>query len=285
MNLSNPVILYQNKTMNTARFFLLLLFFSVRLFSQSGYVIGSITNENGDKLPGASIYNVRTDQFVISDKTGNFSIAAKTLDELRVARQGYERKNLAVTEASFTKSVEVQLVTIPVEIEALSLTFRPTGNLKKDVPRLNPPPKVMALNGEMNSYMRTPLTEVIPRATAPSAFKQPDFSAGQMDLVKLAGAIGGLIKKAGSSPKTTANYGETQAFYSRIKAAIDMNYYTRYGMDEYDVDVFLAYADRAYDLAKNYRNNFNKAAIESKLKEAFAEYIKTHHFNKKSEEG
>lgn len=277
--------MYQNKTMNTARFFLLLLFFSVRLFSQSGYVIGSITNENGDKLPGASIYNVRTDQFVISDKTGNFSIAAKTLDELRVARQGYERKNLAVTEANFTKSVEVQLVTIPVEIEALSLTFRPTGNLKKDVPRLNPPPKVMALNGEMNSYMRTPLTEVIPRATAPSAFKQPDFSAGQMDLVKLAGAIGGLIKKAGSSPKTTANYGETQAFYSRIKAAIDMNYYTRYGMDEYDVDVFLAYADRAYDLAKNYRNNFNKAAIESRLKEAFAEYIKTHHFNKKSEEG
>lgn len=277
--------MYQNKTMNTARFFLLLLFFSVRLFSQSGYVIGSITNENGDKLPGASIYNVRTDQFVISDKTGNFSIAAKTLDELRVARQGYERKNLAVTEASFTKSVEVQLVTIPVEIEALSLTFRPTGNLKKDVPRLNPPPKVMALNGEMNSYMRTPLTEVIPRATAPSAFKQPDFSAGQMDLVKLAGAIGGLIKKAGSSPKTTANYGETQAFYSRIKAAIDMNNYTRYGMDEYDVDVFLAYADRAYDLAKNYRNNFNKAAIESRLKEAFAEYIKTHHFNKKSEEG
>lgn len=277
--------MYQNKTMNTARFFLLLLFFSVRLFSQSGYVIGSITNENGDKLPGASIYNVRTDQFVISDKTGNFSIAAKTLDELRVARQGYERKNLAVTEASFTKSVEVQLVTIPVEIEALSLTFRPTGNLKKDVPRLNPPPKVMALNGEMNSYMRTPLTEVIPRATAPSAFKQPDFSAGQMDLVKLAGAIGGLIKKAGSSPKTTANYGETQAFYSSIKAAIDMNYYTRYGMDEYDVDVFLAYADRAYDLAKNYRNNFNKAAIESRLKEAFAEYIKTHHFNKKSEEG
>jgi hypothetical protein len=271
--------------MNTARFFLLLLFFSVRLFSQSGYVIGSITNENGDKLPGASIYNVRTDQFVISDKTGNFSIAAKTLDELRVARQGYERKNLAVTEASFTKSVEVQLVTIPVEIEALSLTFRPTGNLKKDVPRLNPPPKVMALNGEMNSYMRTPFTEVIPRATAPSAFKQPDFSAGQMDLVKLAGAIGGLIKKAGSSPKTTANYGETQAFYSRIKAAIDMNYYTRYGMDEYDVDVFLAYADRAYDLSKNYRNNFNKAAIESRLKEAFAEYIKTHHFNKKSEEG
>ncbi|QIY84809.1 carboxypeptidase-like regulatory domain-containing protein [Chryseobacterium sp. NEB161] len=271
--------------MNTARFFLLLLFFSVRLFSQSGYVIGSITNENGDKLPGASIYNVRTDQFVISDKTGNFSIAAKTLDELRVARQGYERKNLAVTEANFTKSVEVQLVTIPVEIEALSLTFRPTGNLKKDVPRLNPPPKVMALNGEMKSYMRTPLTEVIPRATAPSAFKQPDFSAGQMDLVKLAGAIGGLIKKAGSSPKTTANYGETQAFYSRIKAAIDMNYYTRYGMDEYDVDVFLAYADRAYDLAKNYRNNFNKAAIESRLKEAFAEYIKTHHFNKKSEEG
>lgn len=277
--------MYQNKTMNTARFFLLLLFFSVRLFSQSGYVIGSITNENGDKLPGASIYNVRTDQFVISDKTGNFSIAAKTLDELRVARQGYERKNLAVTEASFTKSVEVQLVTIPVEIEALSLTFRPTGNLKKDVPRLNPPPKVMALNGEMNSYMRTPLTEVIPRATAPSAFKQPDFSAGQMDLVKLAGAIGGLIKKAGSSPKTTANYGETQAFYSRVKAAIDMNYYTRYGMDEYDVDVFLAYADRAYGLAKNYRNNFNKAAIESRLKEAFAEYIKTHHFNKKSEEG
>lgn len=243
--------------------------------------MGNITNENGDKLPNASVYNIRTDQIVISDFMGNFVIAAKASDELRIARQGYERKNLTVNADNFTKSLDVKLFTIPQEIEEVKLTFRPTGILKKDVTRLNPPPKVVALNSAMNLYMKTQPTGVLPTATVPSAFKQPNLSAGQLDIMKLGSAIGGLLNKATQSPKTTANYSEKQEFYKRVKAVINLEYYTSYGLDEYDFDIFLAYADEIHGLSKNYRNNFNKTAIESQLKIAFAEYVKTHNFSSK----
>lgn len=265
--------------------FLLITFFSIKVFSQSEYILGTITNESGDKLPFASIYNLRTDQIVMSDKMGNFAIAAKPSDELRISRQGYERKLITITQESFSTSQNISLITIPEEIEEVKLSFRPTGILKKDVTRLNPPPKVVELNTAMNLYMKKPSNEVAPKASVPSAFRQQDFGAGQVNLIKLAGAVGGLLGKATSSPKTTADYSETEEFYKRIKSTIDLGYYTQYGLDEYDFDIFLAYADRAYDLAKNYRKNFNKAAIEFKLKEAFAEYIKTHNFSRKQSEG
>jgi len=264
---------------------LFIFLFFTKAFSQSEYVMGNISNENGDKLPNASIVNIRTDQVVVSDFMGNFVIAAKASDELRIARQGYERKNLTVNADSFSKSLDVKLFSIPQEIEEVKLTFRPTGILKKDVSRLNPPPKVVALNSAMNLYMKTPPNSVAPKATTPSAFQQPNLSAGQLDFVKLAGAIGGLVGKATQSPKTTANYSEKQEFYKRLKAVVNLDYYLGYGLDEYDFDIFLAYADEQKDLSKNYRNNFNKVAIESQLKQAFAEYIKTHNFSKKVSEG
>lgn len=278
--------------MKTPRLLFIFLFLATRIFAQSDYILGNVANESGDKLPFASIHNLRTDQIVMSDKMGNFTIAAKPADELRVSRQGYERKIISVTSDSFSKSLNINLVTIPEEIEEVKLSFRPTGILKKDVTRLNPPPKVVALNSSLNLYMKTPLNEVTPKASIPSAFRQPDFSASQVPLLSMGSgggsvvsAISGLIRKSGDSPKTTADYTETQTFYKRVKSVIDLGFYTKYGMDEYDFDIFLAYADRAYDLAKNYRNNFNKAAIEFKLKQAFAEYIKTHSFSKKQSEG
>lgn len=278
--------------MKISKLLLVLILFSVKMFSQSDYILGSIANESGDKLPRASIYNLRTDQIVISDKMGNFAIAAKPSDELRISREGYERKVVVISVENFSKNLEVRLITVPQEIEEVKLTFRPTGILKKDVTRLNPPPKVVELNTAMNLYMKTPPSEPVPKASAPSAFKQPDLSAGQVSLLSMGSgtggivnAISGLVNKVGESPKTTADYTETQDFYRRIKSVIDLGFYTKYGMDEYDFDVFLAYADQAYNLAKNYRKNFNKVAIELKLKEAFAEYIKTHNFSKKQSVG
>lgn len=235
---------------------------------------------------------MRTDKVVLSDKMGNFAILAKPSDELRIVREGYERKLVILTSEDFTKSLDVKLTVIPVEIEEVAIGFNPTGNLKKDVPKLNPPAKVTALNMAMNNYMRTPMNEVEPTAKIPSAFAQRNPGEGQINLLSigsggggLVGALAGLAKKTTSSPKTTANYAEKQEFYKRVKAIVDMSYYTKFGLDEYDFDIFLAFADEAKELSKNYRKNFNRAAIESQLKMVFAEYIKTHNFSKKTTEG
>ncbi|MNT20042.1 hypothetical protein D3C72_1553350 [compost metagenome] len=173
----------------------------------------------------------------------------------------------------------------------MTIGFVPSGNLKKDVPKLNPPPRVTALNMALNDYMRTPPNEVAPSARIPSLFAPRNPGEGQLNLLSigsggggLVGALAGLAKKTVSSPKTTANYAEKQEFYKRVKAVINLDY-TKYGLDEYDFDIFLAFADEAHELSKNYRKNFNRVAIESKLKVAFEEYLKTHNFSKKVTKG
>ena len=273
--------------MKIHQLFLLFVLFSAHIFAQSDLVIGSVTNESGDKLPGASLYNLRTDQIVVSDKLGNFAIVAKPFDEIRISRGGFERRSIVVNSENFAQPLEVRLKTIPIEIEELNLGFRPSGVLKKDVARLNRPARVVALNKSLNLYMKSPMTEVAPKATVPSAFSIRKPGDGQVPLLSfgsggggIIGAIGGLIKKSTESPKTTADYEETQVFYQRIKNSIDMSYYTAVGMDEYDFDLFLAEMDKRMNLAKNYRKNFNKAAIEMSLRTALVDYLKNHSFSK-----
>ena len=147
------------------------------------------------------------------------------------------------------------------------------------IPSLDPPRKVVALNSSMNSYMRTPLTEQSPKLSMPSAFAPKDFNAGQVDILKAVSALAGLVNKTGSSPLTKANYAETQAFYRRVKTEIDLSFYTSRGWDEEEIDRFLIYADESYALAKKYRKNFNIAAITADMKMAYKEYIKTHKVN------
>ncbi len=115
--------------MKTSRLLFILLFFATRFFAQTQYILGNIANESGDKLPFASIYNLRTDQIVMSDKMGNFVIAAQASDELRISRQGYERKLVTIMPENFAASLTVSLTTIPEEIEEVQLSFRPTGIL------------------------------------------------------------------------------------------------------------------------------------------------------------
>ena len=279
------------KTVKIKLLFLLIFFSSVKILAQSDYILGNVANQDGDKLPTTRIYNLRTDQVVLADKMGNFAILAKMSDELRIVKEGYERQTVVLTPESFSKSLDVKLTVIPLEIEEVAIGFNPTGNLKKDVPKLNPPAKVTALNMAMNNYMRTPMNEVAPTAKIPSAFAPKNPGEGQLSLFSigsggggLVGALAGLAKKSVSSPKTTANYAEKQEFYKRVKAVVNLDY-AKYGLDEYDFDIFLAFADEAHGLSKNYRKNFNRAAIESQLKVAFTEYLKTHNFSKKVTEG
>ena len=263
------------------KFFLLtFLTLSLRLFSQSDYVIGSVSTEGDVKLPGTTIINLRTEQKVTSDFVGNFSIPARANDEIRIVRDGYDRKTIILSEEDFKRSLQVRLVIAPKDIEEVKLSLRPTGVLKKDISRLNPSTKVVALNKELTQYLKLN-NQMNPSSSVPSAFRQPNLNAGQLNLVSLASALSSLAKNVTEGPKTTATYAETLDFYRRVKAVIDMSYFTSKGLDEYDFDVFLAYADEAHDLSKNYRKNFNKVAIESKLRFAFKEYLETHNFSKK----
>ena len=161
---------------------LFLLFCSSFVFSQE-FIFGKVATELGDKLPDAVIINMRTDEKIVSDRDGNFMIAAKNGDEIRVLKNTYERFVQKVTTENFSKPLNVSLSKAPYLIEEIELAFQATGNLKKDVKSLDPPKRVVALNSSMGAYMRSPLTEVVPKLSTPSAFAQPNFNAGQAELL------------------------------------------------------------------------------------------------------
>ena len=254
---------------------LFLLVCSSLLFSQE-YIFGKVSTDLGDKLPDAVVINMRTDEKIVSDRDGNFMIAAKNGDEIRVLKNSYDRFVLRISKENFLNPLNISLSKAPYLIEEIELAFQATGNLKKDVKSLDPPRKVVALNSSMDSYMRTPPTEPSPKLSIPSAFVPKDFNAGQVDVIKSVSALVGLIGKTSSSPITKANYAETQEFYRRVKNEIDLSFYTSRGWTEEDIDRFLIYADNSYSLAKKYRKSFNIAAITSEMKMAYIEYIKTH---------
>lgn len=99
----------------------------------------------------------------------------------------------------------------------MEIGFHVSGDLKKDLKNVEPSRKTIALNNAMSSYMMKPPTEVSPALTTPSAFAQPNFSTGQLNVLGLGSAIASLIGKATQVPLTKANYAETQAFFREIK--------------------------------------------------------------------
>ncbi|MPM85011.1 hypothetical protein SDC9_132088 [bioreactor metagenome] len=255
---------------------LLLIFFlacSISGFSQS-YIFGKVKSELGNEIFETIIINTRTDEKVLSDKDGNFMIAAKPSDELRFVKSGYDRFDVRISNENFSKPLDVLLNRVPYLIPEVEIAFQPTGNLKKDSKTLDPPKKVVALNSSLNAYMMTPPSEVAPKLTTPSAFQGQDYSAGQANILGIAKAIFGLIKKE-ANPLTTANYAETQQFFARIKLELDLSFYTSQGWDEDEIDRFLIYADQTYQLAKKYRNNFNISKISTEMMLAYKEYVKT----------
>lgn len=256
---------------------LLLLFLLVCtsvLYSQE-YIFGKVSTELGDKLPDAVVINMRTDEKIVSDRDGNFMIAAKNGDEIRVLKNSYDRFVVRISNENFLKPLNISLSKAPYLIEEIELAFQATGNLKKDVKSLDPPKRVVALNSSMDAYMKSPLHEVRPKLSTPSAFAQPNYNAGQVSILGLASAVSSLFNKATQQPLTKANYAETQDFYRRIKTTMDLSFYISQGWDEEEIDRFLIYADVSYELAKKYRKSFDVAKISSEMKMAYKEYIKT----------
>ncbi len=253
---------------------LLFLFVSV-LFSQVNaqqYVFGKVISEDGIELGGVVVMNMHSEEKVLTDKDGIFMIKALENHELRFIRARFDRTAVKIKPEHFQSSLRIELKHSPELIEEVEIGFVPTGNIKTDIAKLEPSAKVKALNENMSAYMKTKPTEVPPQLRQPSTIAVgPNYSAGQVNLL---GLIGYAIKKT-QKQKTTPNYAEQQAFYRRVKEEINMNYYTGYGLDEFEFEQLLIYADKKYNLSKNLRSNFSIATIDSYLKTALKDFLNT----------
>lgn len=200
-------------------------------------------------------------------------IRAKISDELRFVKNGFERSEVRLRTDHFTEPLQISLNRKEQLIEEVEVAFRPTGNIKTDVKRLDLPKKTVALNSELRDYMKSPPATPSPVLTTPSAFAAPNFSAGSGNFLGfLKAAL--IINKRITNPLTTPTYAEQQSFYAEIRKNLNYDYYQKYGLDQTEIDQFIIFADERFELAKRYRKNFRFAAIDAEMKVAFTEYLK-----------
>lgn len=110
-----------------ASLFTMLMLFTAFAFGQNRTITGTVTDEKGDALPGASVRIKGTRTGVAADNNGQFRILAKTGDVLVVSGAGLESTEVTVGTGS-TLEIKVQRTVIAgteVVVTALGQTRQP----------------------------------------------------------------------------------------------------------------------------------------------------------------
>lgn len=238
-------------------------------------ISGSISDEQGITVGQVLVINISKNMSTYSDSLGKFTVDGQLGDEIRFVKEGFYRSQIHVSEESFKTNTHISLKRLEILIPEVKIEYKPTGDLKKDSKHLNDSKKVASLKSSMESYMKSPMTEVVPENKAPKSFGGHDFKAGQVNLLGVIGGAIGLINKATKPKITKPNFYETQNFLQRVKNEVDLNFLKKYGMDEEQIDKFLTYAEKVSKLSKKYRKDFKIGAISFELQTIFAQYQKT----------
>lgn len=245
----------------------------MQIFSQQK-VSGKIIDDHQINVSSVLIFNMSKNLKSTSDVSGNFTIEADENDELRFIKEGFYRTDRIITKVNLNSQMNVVLLRAETLIPEVTIEYKPTGNLEKDIKHFSDSKKVVSLKSSMEGYMKSPLNAPLPINEVPKTFQSHDFNEGHVNLFKVFGEAVRLVKKA-SAPKITApTYGETKSFLMRVKTEIDLSFLTRLGMKEERIDHFLLYAERVNHLSKRFRKNFKPLEIEYELKTAFVEYAK-----------
>lgn len=105
----------------------ILLFISISIWAQT--VSGIVVTDESARLPKTLVVNMNTDQKVLSNDLGEFSINAKSGDELRFVKENYEREKVIV---GSTSNLTVRLSKIPMEIEEVKIENKRVAEAKKE---------------------------------------------------------------------------------------------------------------------------------------------------------
>ena len=159
---------------------LLLTFFLIFINSYSQkYILGKVVSEQNSEIAGVLVININTDKKTYTNNEGNFMIAAKSNDLIRLVKQKFDRVSYTIKPEDFQKTITINLQKSTIEIDEVEIKNKLTGNLKDDINKVENKKKTK-LNQEISkmSLEKTDLTILLPRA---GEFKQPKgegFSVG-----------------------------------------------------------------------------------------------------------
>jgi hypothetical protein len=132
--------------------FFIIVFFPTHFFNAQTTVSGTVYNENQIPLSGVLVVNINSEAQAFTDENGQFFINANNGNELRFIRQNYERISLKVNGENFISTLNIQMKYSPKDIEAVTLNYKPTGNLKEDIKHYGAPKNDLELNKDLGKY-------------------------------------------------------------------------------------------------------------------------------------
>lgn len=90
---------------------------------------GIVVTEESARIPKTLVVNMSSDQKVLSNELGEFSINAKPGDEIRFVKENYEREKVIVNSSL---NITVRLSKIPMEIEEVTIENKRLAEAKKE---------------------------------------------------------------------------------------------------------------------------------------------------------
>ncbi|PIE50490.1 MAG: hypothetical protein CSA38_02515 [Flavobacteriales bacterium] len=229
-------------------------------------IMGVVESENQYRLAHTQILNLRTNKVFTTDENGVFLLSVKNGDKLRFIRKKYERFTYSVNASSFKHAVKIELKRLPKEIEEVRIKYKFSGNLTKDLSYLNEKKKYQNLRRELNDYIaHSSAPEKDPRAFNPHPLPRYQSGAVGVDVVQ---AIGGIVYLLSKKKKHRLNYATKKVFLRQLRSKINIEYYHALGMDDYDIDRFLAFAEQRFGLEKNFGQKMDMESIQPFLDEA-----------------
>lgn len=100
---------------------------SISIYSQT--LSGIVVTEESARIPKTLVVNMRSDQKVLSNELGEFSIPAKAGDEIRFVKENYEREKWIVSD---NLTITIRLSKIPMEIEEVTIENKRVAEAKKE---------------------------------------------------------------------------------------------------------------------------------------------------------
>ncbi|MCT3835671.1 MULTISPECIES: hypothetical protein [Elizabethkingia] len=152
-------------------------------------LIGKVVDENGNAIPNAFIINMKTNQNLLADDYGVFSINAKQGDEIRVLANRFERQSKILTADDFKGKFIISLLPRIQTIEEVKIGYKPTGHLETDLGKLYRDKELEDLKKKLTMAlnMAPDPNEIRPTLRIPSAFNNQIPLSGASIVIDLFG--------------------------------------------------------------------------------------------------
>lgn len=201
------------------------------------------------------IINLNSNEKTYSTSQGQFIIKANIGEELRIVKEGYERKDLKIRN---NDKVLINLIKLVTEIEEVEVRKKLSGNLAADSKLFNENKKKVTLNNDLKFYFKTKSSEALMKPKH-GEFVQPvgeGFTFGKIDdkwtLPNLVEWIRGNL---------TDDY-----FISLGLGFQDINSFLYYSLKNFNTRIILKYGycstDNVGDLKLHFETSFKKFKVK-----------------------